>query len=199
MSHKISLSVEKNDFLLITRKGLQQKCKQCEKTYLLALCEVPTMNLLLKKALFRIFGLLLWTFVSAWLFVLVEDTEKDDAKEKYRLLLSVYVSMAAKYNMSIEEFNRFSSLVHEALSAPKPRWTFPEAVDFVFQAETTIGKEKYKTCYFLSKTEVKLSANVRLLSRLRYKFDNLVLRKIIHLLVHCGRKISEIRYVISTT
>ena len=52
--------------------------------------------------------------------------------------------MASKYNMTIEEFNNFSSVAHEALSEPKPQWTFSVAIDFVFQVVTTIGKVKYK-------------------------------------------------------
>ena len=48
--------------------------------------------------------------------------------------------MASKYNMSIEEFNGFSKVAYEALSEPKRQWSYYEAVDFTFQAFTTIGK-----------------------------------------------------------
>ena len=71
---------------------------------------------------------------------MVEDTEKDDRKEKYELLHSLYRSMALKYNMTFEEFSNFSSIAHEALSEPKPPWSFSHAFDFVLQAVTTIGK-----------------------------------------------------------
>lgn len=101
------------------------------------------MDPLLKKVVFRTFVFLLCIFFSAWLFSIVEYTEKDNAEEKYQLLLSLYESMASKYNMTIEEFNNFSNLAHEALSEPKPRWTYVAAVDFVFQALTTIGKANY--------------------------------------------------------
>lgn len=100
------------------------------------------MNVLLKKALTWTLVFLLWTFVSAWLFVLVEKTEKDDVKEKNQLLRSLYKSMATKYNMSIEEFNNFSKVAHDALADPKLEWNFFAAVDFVFQSLTTIGKKK---------------------------------------------------------
>ena len=73
---------------------------------------------------------------------MVEYTEMDDAEKKYQLLRSLYVSMASKYNMTIEEFNNFTNDVYEALSEPKPRWTYYDAFDFVFQAITTIGKAK---------------------------------------------------------
>ena len=46
--------------------------------------------------------------------------------------------------MSIEEFNNFSNLGHEALSDPKPKWDHFAAAGFVFQAITTIGKKAHK-------------------------------------------------------
>ena len=51
--------------------------------------------------------------------------------------------MTSNRNMIIEEFNNFSSLALQALSEPKPLWTYVAAVDFVFQAFTTIGKSIY--------------------------------------------------------
>lgn len=98
------------------------------------------MDLLVKATLLRTFGFLIWVFLSAWVFVMVEDTDKDDSEEKYELLLSLYHSMALKYNMSVEEFSNFSSIAYEALSEPKPPWSFSYALDFVLQTVTTIGK-----------------------------------------------------------
>ncbi|XP_078359127.1 potassium channel subfamily K member 15-like [Oculina patagonica] len=97
------------------------------------------MNPLFKAALLRIFAFLSWAFFSTWLFVMVENTEKDHEEEKYHLLSSLYDSMAMKYNMTIEEFNNFSSVAFEAMSEPEPRWTFFTALDFVLHALTTIG------------------------------------------------------------
>lgn len=102
------------------------------------------MDPVFKSALLRTISLILWTFLSAWLFSIVEYTEKDNAEEKYQLLLSLYDSMASKYNMTIEEFSNFSNVAYEALSEPKPRWTYTDSIDFVFQAVTTIGKVKWK-------------------------------------------------------
>ena len=73
---------------------------------------------------------------------MVEYTEENDVKEKYQLLLSLYEKMASKCNITIEEFNNFSSVAYEALSEPKRQWTFDVAVRFVFQAMTTIGKAR---------------------------------------------------------
>jgi len=100
------------------------------------------MDTLLKTALLRTLGLLLWASLSAWLFFVVEYTGIDDKEEKYKLLRSLYASMASKYNMSIEEFNNFSMIAYEALSEPKPEWSYSASVDFVFQAITTIGEAK---------------------------------------------------------
>ena len=98
------------------------------------------MNPLIKKTIFRALGFLLWTSLSSWLFVLVEYTEEIDSEEKRQLLLAVYASMSTKYNMSIKEFNNYSSMVYEAMSEPKPQWNYHASVDFVLQAITTIGK-----------------------------------------------------------
>ena len=100
------------------------------------------MDPLFKTALRRTFSFVLWTSFSAWLFSMVEYTGKDDAEEKKKLLISLYHSMASKYNMTIEEFSNFTVAAYEALSEPKPRWTYSDAIDFVFQAVTTIGKIK---------------------------------------------------------
>ena len=51
-----------------------------------------------------------------------------------------FESMAWKYNMSINEFNNFSTAVYEAMSVPAPEWTYHNAIDFVLQAVTTIGE-----------------------------------------------------------
>ena len=99
------------------------------------------MDPLFKAAILRTFGFLLWASLSAWLFVVVEHTDKDDRQEKYHLLCSLFEFLASKYNMSIEEFNNISNIAYEALSEPKPQWTYGNAVNFVFQALTTIGKD----------------------------------------------------------
>ena len=98
------------------------------------------MDPLIKATLLRTFAFLIWVFLSTWVFVLLEETEKDDREEKYELLRSLHHSMALKYNMSVEEVNNFSSVAYEALSEAKPSWSFVNAFDFVLQAVTTIGK-----------------------------------------------------------
>ena len=98
------------------------------------------MEPLFKTALLRTLGFLLWATLSAWLFVAVEYTGTNGREQKYQLLRSLYESMTSKYNMSIEEFNNFSTVAYEALSEPKPHWNFYSALDFVFQAITTIGE-----------------------------------------------------------
>lgn len=39
------------------------------------------MDPLIKATLLRTFGFILWVFLSTWVFVLIEDTEKDDREE----------------------------------------------------------------------------------------------------------------------
>ena len=105
------------------------------------------MDQLLKAAILRTLGFLLWASLSAWLFVIVEHTEKDERQEKYQLLYSLYQSLASKYNMSIEEFNNISNIAYEALSEPKPQWTYGNAATLLVHVVTTIGKENYEITY----------------------------------------------------
>ena len=102
------------------------------------------MKVLLKKCVLRILCVFLWVGFSAWLFVPVEYTEKDSAREKYQLLISLYKFMAAKYNISLEDFKNFSRMAHKALTEPKLEWTIFLAIDFLFQAFTTIGELIYR-------------------------------------------------------
>ena len=102
------------------------------------------MGTLCKTALLRLFAFMLLTSLSPLLFVQVEYTKKDNKEEKFQLLVSLCKSMAVKYNMTIMEFNNFSNVAYEALSEPKPRWTYIEGIDFVLQALTIIGKAKIR-------------------------------------------------------
>ena len=100
------------------------------------------MDPLLKKVLLQFLGFTLLISLSSLLFVLVENTEKNDAEVKYQLLRSLFQSMESKYNMSLEEFNNFSNMAFKGLSEPKPQWTYFNAMDFVMQTVSTIGKKK---------------------------------------------------------
>ena len=101
------------------------------------------MDPLFKTALLRTLAFLLFALVSPVMFVLVENSEQDTVETKYKLLQSLYHSMTSKHNMTIEEFDNFTNMAFEALSAPKPQWNYIAAADFVFQAITTIGKVAY--------------------------------------------------------
>ena len=103
---------------------------------------MTSMDPLFKTALLRTLVFFLLTSLGAHLFVLVEHESKDTREEKYQLLHSLYMSMPSKYNRTIEEFSNFSNMANEALSSPKPRWTYLAAFDFVISVVTTIGKRK---------------------------------------------------------
>ena len=92
---------------------------------------------------------------------MVENTGKDHKEEKYQLLLSLYDAMAMKYNMTIEEFNNFSNVAYEALSEPKPEWTFFEALEFVFHCLFTIGKVKYDIVIASIWVDLKVAGDAR--------------------------------------
>jgi len=62
------------------------------------------MDPLCKAALLRIFAVMVLASLSSLLFVHVESTDKDNKEEKFQLLLSLYKSMAFKYNMTVTEF-----------------------------------------------------------------------------------------------
>ena len=98
------------------------------------------MDPLIKTTLHRTLAFLFLALLSPLLFVYVEYKETNDVEEKYKMLRLLYDSMASKCNITIEEFNNFSKLAYDALSEPKPQWTYQLATDFVLQAFTTIGK-----------------------------------------------------------
>lgn len=98
------------------------------------------MDPLFKITLLRTIAFLVLALLSPLLFIHVEYTEKDDAKEKYKMLHLLYKSMSSKCNITIEEFNNFTNVAHEALSEPTLQWTCYHATDFVLQALTTVGK-----------------------------------------------------------
>ena len=126
--HTSTLKRKDFPYVLSKNKLISHRCKQ------------KKMNPLLKTALLRFIAFSLLTSLSAWLFVFVEYTGKNEVHEKYQSLRSLYESMAWKYNMSINEFNNFSNAVYEAMSVPAPVWTYHNAMDFVLQAVTTIGE-----------------------------------------------------------
>ena len=119
------------------------------------------MDPLFKTALLRTLALLLFVTVSTLIFVGVENSEEDPVETKYKLLRSLYESMASKYNMTIEEFNNFSNGVYEALSEPKPQWNHIVSADFVFQAITTIGKATYTTTLTMQLIPIELNHSPR--------------------------------------
>ena len=98
------------------------------------------MDPLFKSAFVRTLGFFLLTSLGAWLFVLVEYESEDARKERHQLFHSLYMSMASKYNITIEEFNNFSNMAYDALSNPKPRWNY--SFEFVISVVTIIGKRK---------------------------------------------------------
>ena len=103
-------------------------------------CETSKMDPLFKITLIRTVVFLFAAFLSPLLFVYVEYTEKDDAKEKHKMLHLLYESMSSKCNITIEEFNNFTNVAYGALCEPILQWTYYHATDFVLQALTTIGK-----------------------------------------------------------
>ena len=99
------------------------------------------MDPLFKVTLHRTIAFLFVVSLSPLLFIHLEYTEKDDAKEKYKMLQLLYDSMSSKCNITIEEFNNFTNVAYEALSKPTLQWTYYHAADFVLQALTTIGED----------------------------------------------------------
>ena len=116
--------------------------------------KIFSMDPLCKATLLWILAFMILASLCPFLFVHVEYTNKDNKEEKFQLLLSLYKSMALKYNMTIPEFNNFSNVAYEALSEPKPQWTYVDGMDFVLQTLTTIGKAEVQhisSMYYLRK------------------------------------------------
>lgn len=88
---------------------------------------------------------LLWLFyliVGVFIFRAVEhDGDKEPDKTEEAKLEKVKLNIMAKYNMSESEFNDIVQQIEEASSSNAvPEWNYHEAVSFVIQLVTTIGK-----------------------------------------------------------
>ena len=88
---------------------------------------------------------LLWLFyliVGVFIFRAVEhDGDKEPDKTEEAQLEKVKLNIMAKYNMSESEFNDIVQQIEEASSSNAgPEWNYHEAVSFVIQLVTTIGK-----------------------------------------------------------
>ena len=69
------------------------------------------------------------------------DGDKEPDKTKEAPLEKVKLNIMAKYNMSESEFNDIVQQIESASSSNAgPEWNYHEAVSFVIQLVTTIGK-----------------------------------------------------------
>ena len=85
---------------------------------------------------------LIYLIVGVFIFRAVEhdgDKEADNSEEAQ--LEKVKINIMAKYNMSESEFNNIVQQIETASSSNAgPEWNYHEAVSFVIQLVTTIGK-----------------------------------------------------------
>ena len=93
-----------------------------------------------------LFLFLLWLIyitIGLFIFRAVEyDGDKEPGKTKEQLLEETKLNITAKYNMSKADFDSLVQKIEEAWSsiASGPQWGYAEALSFVVQLVTTIGK-----------------------------------------------------------
>ena len=98
------------------------------------------MGILLRKVVIRNVLLILWVIIWAAIYSHIEQNDSSSSTRHHQALDYQRLDLKDKYNMSEMEVQTLISIVRDALSDTKPLWTFWNAVDFVFQSLTTIGK-----------------------------------------------------------
>lgn len=85
---------------------------------------------------------LIYLIVGVFIFRAVEhDGDKEPDKSEEAQLAKVKGNIMAKYNISESEFNDIVQQIQTASSSNAgPEWNYHEAVSFVIQLVTTIGK-----------------------------------------------------------
>lgn len=95
---------------------------------------------------------LIYLLIGVFIFRAVEhDGEKEPDETEEAQLEKVKLNIMAKYNMSESEFNNIVQQIEAASSSNAgPEWNYHEAVSFVIQLVTTIGKVVHLIYFFLT-------------------------------------------------
>lgn len=86
---------------------------------------------------------LIYLTVGVFIFRAVEhDGDRKPDKTEEQLLEKIKLNITAKYNMTESEFDNIVQQIETASSSSNvgPEWNYHEAVSFVIQLVTTIGK-----------------------------------------------------------
>ena len=84
--------------------------------------------------------LLVYGFVCAGIFTLLERQEESHKVTSKRMLRGLKKNLTKYHNMSDEEFEIFAMAAFNAVRIGKSLdWTYFRAVDFTYSAVTTIG------------------------------------------------------------
>ncbi|EDO30949.1 predicted protein [Nematostella vectensis] len=96
---------------------------------------------LVKRVLIRLLLCLAYMFLFGTVMYLVERPHQDIKQEKQQNLSNLFDHMRAKYNMTSQEFENFTSIAHATLSPNnKAKWSyFRNAIRFMVALCTTVG------------------------------------------------------------
>ena len=94
-----------------------------------------------KQTIKRLALFVTYVLVFAAIMQEVERTDQDQKKhEKYVVLQNLWMSFQSKYNMTREEFDNMTRVIHQSQTPPdKQAWTYPKTVMFMVVLCTTIG------------------------------------------------------------
>ena len=100
---------------------------------------------------------LIYLTVGVFIFRAVEhDGDKEPDKTEEAKLEKIKLNIMAKYNMTESEFNNIVQQIETASSSNAgPEWNYHEALSFVIQLVTTIGKLVHLIYFFLTLNELK--------------------------------------------
>ena len=93
-----------------------------------------------KTLLIRAIFLIIYGFLGAAIFTLLEKREESYRTTSDRMLEQLRKNLTQHQNMSDEEFQYFTMAAYDAVRVGlSVDWTFFRAVDFTYTAITTIG------------------------------------------------------------
>ena len=98
------------------------------------------MNSLGKTLVIRAIFLIVYGFVGAAIFTLVEKREESNKTTSNRMLEELRKNFSKHHNISDEEFKFFAMAAYNAVRVGlSTDWTYFRAVDFTYTVTTTIG------------------------------------------------------------
>jgi hypothetical protein len=91
------------------------------------------------KIIYSLIIFIAYILLFAAIMYAVERTENENKPEKHVILQNLRMKMKEKYNMTRDEFDNVTRIIHQSQASDKETWTYTKAVRFAVIVCTTIG------------------------------------------------------------